>query len=66
MSKLSKVDIDGKIAALVVIFAGEKLDRVLALADKLQDEGKQKNRALADALEKFNCPKTFPDREKYA
>lgn len=45
--------VDWRIAQLVTRLAGDKLDIVLLHAEDLVAEGKQPERALADALEKF-------------
>lgn len=62
MSKFNKKQsVEGQIAELIVIFAGDKIGKVTETAKKLMDEGKNSNRAFADALEKHKCPNTFPE-----
>ncbi len=60
-----KQSVQGQIAELIVIFAGDKIGKVTETAKKLMDEGKSHNRAFADALEKHKCATTFPDADPY-
>jgi hypothetical protein len=53
--------VDEQIAKMAADFAGEKLPKVLSLAQEFVNQGKSEYRALADALEKLKCPNTYPD-----
>ncbi len=54
-----------QITRMVADFAGDKLEKVQATAQKLVEDGKSLNRALADALDKHKCPNTYPNRQDY-
>jgi hypothetical protein len=45
--------VDPRISAMVSKLAGDKIEDVLLLAWELTESGKQPERALADALEKY-------------
>lgn len=44
-----------KVQELFEKLAGDKLYKVATLVEELVEQGKSRNRAMADALEKFGC-----------